>query len=511
GLSYEKEVKANGITEHKHYLSAGGMVFALQVTRTGNLAVGNAAIGANQAASLRYFHHDQLGSIAAISNEAGAEIERLAYDPWGKRRSVNGLSDVTDSLVGLTTDRGFTMHEHLDEMGVVHMNGRIYDPLIGRFMSADPIIQAPGMLQSHNRYAYVMNNPLNLTDPSGFSWWTRFRDKILKPVVIAYVGYLTGGLIANQLGLGGLLGGAGGTAFATGNAGLTTLGGVVAGAGGGFVAGALSSGTLEGGLRGAFTGGVFGGISATGAANGWGSGGYVAAHAAGGCITSVAGGGSCGSGAASAAFGKFTTLQTESLSTGIGQFAASVVAGGVGSVIAGGKFENGAVTAAYAYLFNNCLANATGCIRAVQTFGNHLVTKWGYAATQIVWELGAAEGAIASGAGIALKAKIADELVGGITNAHHAWPKYLGGAEAQDLVELPKTLHQAYHAGLDKIAPRWEGAAGFNALSVNEQAQRLLNFQTYTQWFDKAFGTNVMGAAQRAGFACSGKIPGHGC
>ena len=75
------------------------MVFAMQVTLSGSLAVGNAAIGANLAVSLRYFHHDQLGSIAAISNEAGAEIERLAYDPWGKRRNINGLSDVTDSLV----------------------------------------------------------------------------------------------------------------------------------------------------------------------------------------------------------------------------------------------------------------------------------------------------------------------------------------------------------------------------------------------------------------------------
>jgi RHS repeat-associated protein len=263
-----------------------------------------------------------------------------------------------NSLTGQTTDRGFTMREHLDEMGLVHMNGRIYDPLIGRFMSADPILQAPGMLQSHNRYSYVMNNPLNLTDPSGFSWWTRFRDKILKPVVFAYIGYLTGGLIGNQLGLGGLLGGAGGTAFATGNAALTTLGSVVAGAGGGFVAGALSTGTLEGGLRGAFSGGVFGGIGASGAANGWSTGQYVAAHAAGGCITSVASGGACGSGAASAAFGKFTTIAIGDLQGDFAKGVASTVAGGVGSVIAGGKFENGAVTAAYGYLFNFLLSRA---------------------------------------------------------------------------------------------------------------------------------------------------------
>jgi hypothetical protein len=60
-------------------------------------------------ASLRYFHHDQLGSIAAITNEAGAIVERLAYDPWGKRRNTNGISDVNDSLVGVSTDRGLRL------------------------------------------------------------------------------------------------------------------------------------------------------------------------------------------------------------------------------------------------------------------------------------------------------------------------------------------------------------------------------------------------------------------
>jgi RHS repeat-associated protein len=62
------------------------------------------------------------------------------------------------------------MHEHIDEMGIINMNGRIYDPFIGRFMSADPYIQARSDLQSYNRYAYVRNNPLNKTDPSGYNW-----------------------------------------------------------------------------------------------------------------------------------------------------------------------------------------------------------------------------------------------------------------------------------------------------------------------------------------------------
>lgn len=54
------------------------------------------------------------------------------------------------------------------DLGPVHMNGRIYDPLLGRFLSADLIVQAPGNLQDFNRYSYVRNNPLSLTDPSGW-------------------------------------------------------------------------------------------------------------------------------------------------------------------------------------------------------------------------------------------------------------------------------------------------------------------------------------------------------
>ena len=56
----------------------------------------------------------------------------------------------------------------LDQLDLVHMNGRIYDPQLARFMSADPIIQDPTHSQSYNRYTYVWNNPTNLTDPTGF-------------------------------------------------------------------------------------------------------------------------------------------------------------------------------------------------------------------------------------------------------------------------------------------------------------------------------------------------------
>ncbi|MGY5541117.1 RHS repeat-associated core domain-containing protein, partial [Vibrio brasiliensis] len=56
------------------------------------------------------------------------------------------------------------------EVDLVHMNGRVYDQELGRFISPDPIIQAPYATNSFNRYAYVMNNPLKYTDPTGYFW-----------------------------------------------------------------------------------------------------------------------------------------------------------------------------------------------------------------------------------------------------------------------------------------------------------------------------------------------------
>jgi RHS repeat-associated protein len=60
----------------------------------------------------------------------------------------------------------------LDDVAIIHMNGRVYDPFIGRFLQADPYMQDPTNTQNFNRYSYVWNNPPNATDPSGyFSFW----------------------------------------------------------------------------------------------------------------------------------------------------------------------------------------------------------------------------------------------------------------------------------------------------------------------------------------------------
>jgi RHS repeat-associated protein len=55
------------------------------------------------------------------------------------------------------------------DSGLINMNGRLYDPVLGRFLNADPVIQFPGFTQSYNSYSYVMNNPLRFTDPTGYT------------------------------------------------------------------------------------------------------------------------------------------------------------------------------------------------------------------------------------------------------------------------------------------------------------------------------------------------------
>jgi RHS repeat-associated protein len=116
--------------------------------------------------AMRYFVLDHIGSVAVVTNESGTVLERDAYDAWGKRRNIDGSDDTTCSLTSQTT-RGFTGHEQIDVACLINANARIYDPALSRFMTADSIIPNPFDGQSLNRYAYVNNNPLSLTDPTG--------------------------------------------------------------------------------------------------------------------------------------------------------------------------------------------------------------------------------------------------------------------------------------------------------------------------------------------------------
>ena len=130
--------------------------------------IGMEADKPGQATELVWIHTDRLGSVIGYTDASGNLKERLGYDAWGKRRTTDG-SATPDTLDGQVDHRGFTGHEMLDQLDLVHMNGRVYDPLIGRFLSADPLIQEPTNGQSYNRYTYVFNNATNLTDPTGFA------------------------------------------------------------------------------------------------------------------------------------------------------------------------------------------------------------------------------------------------------------------------------------------------------------------------------------------------------
>lgn len=175
------------ITTNRHYVVAGkrvlgyftttGDVPALTATQTAPTTV--SSIASNK---VELWHNDHLGNLVATTNHGGTITGRYAYDPFGKRRDANGSYDAASALEvdydpakASGTDRGFTQHEHLDDVGIVHMNGRLYDPTLGLFVQADTIVTTPANLQNYNRYGYVLNNPLNATDPTGYDVSEFFR------------------------------------------------------------------------------------------------------------------------------------------------------------------------------------------------------------------------------------------------------------------------------------------------------------------------------------------------
>jgi RHS repeat-associated protein len=119
-----------------------------------------------------YLLEDHLGGVDGLTSSSGELLTRTSYQAFGARRAGNGSSGPPTAAewqqIQAATSRGYTDHEHLDNLGLIHMNGRVYDPVLGRFLSPDPIVQSPYDTQGLNRYAYVRNNPLRFVDPTGF-------------------------------------------------------------------------------------------------------------------------------------------------------------------------------------------------------------------------------------------------------------------------------------------------------------------------------------------------------
>ena len=222
---------------------------------------------------------DYLGSIVSLYNYKGQTEFRAEYDAWGRQNVV------TDNLAHF--QRGYCGHEHWHEFDLIDMNGRMYDPVISRFLSPDPFVQAPEDLQNYNRYSYCLNNPLKYTDPSGEFWHI-----IIGAAIGGTLNWVTHGCQFTKEGLG---------YFVVGN-----------------LAGALGAG-VGGGLSSFLGGGTFGA-------------GFIGSSAAQTATSCFVSGATIGAGAGFA--GGFTTSFGNGLVGGDG-FKASLVSGLKDGLIAG--------------------------------------------------------------------------------------------------------------------------------------------------------------------------------
>lgn len=348
---------ASPVVESKHYIFAPTGRVAVYTDRS------------NLQRDVKFFHTDGLGSITAVTDEKGAVVKRFAFDAWGKRLNpATGAALGGADVAGLR--RGYTDHEQLDDLGLVHMNGRVYDPVLGRFLSADPFVDGVADAQGFNRYSYVGNNPMNATDPSGFF---KLKDA-LKIVAIVAATIVTAGaaLYAAAVWAGVNVGVAittfGSALSALAGGGLSFAGAVVAGAGAGFGSGfagsLLNGGSIGDAFKAGAIGAVVGGISA-GIAHGIGT---MASDLGWGWETQAAAHGVAQGGMSEAMGGEFRHgfyagyFSSAFASSGsmnrvpgdvAGKTVASAIVGGTASAIGGGKFANGAMSGAFTYLFNH--------------------------------------------------------------------------------------------------------------------------------------------------------------
>lgn len=321
-------VSENGTTTYKRYI--GGVLV-------------QDVVGGNP--TNRYLFADHIGSVVAVTDQNGVVVEGGGFNAFGERRGNGSATTITANGLASTT-RGFTGHEMLDGLDVIHMNGRIYDPTLGRFLQPDPVIQDTANPQNWNAYTYVFNNPYRYTDPSGMIGQEERRWlSMIVAVAVSWFAPQVGAALA---------------ASATA-ANAITVALVVAG---GAVSGGISGGS-QGALAGAFSalafysvGQAFAGVQGapgTGFMDSGFSTGHFAAkvisHGMLSGVLSTVQGGKFGHGFVSAAAS--ASVSPIALQAGLlGGAIISAIVGGTASALTGGKFASGAATAIFSFVFN---------------------------------------------------------------------------------------------------------------------------------------------------------------
>jgi RHS repeat-associated protein len=155
-------VYVSGTTNYRHYINAGGEPVAVY-SRTGT-----------GVSTMSYMLEDHEGSLSAIASNAGAADVNESFTAFGDRRNPvtwSGPPTTGDlnTIAGLSR-QGYTFQTWLGQsLGLNHMNGRVEDATLGRFLSPERHITDPSDPQSYNRYSYVINDPLTYIDPTGFA------------------------------------------------------------------------------------------------------------------------------------------------------------------------------------------------------------------------------------------------------------------------------------------------------------------------------------------------------
>ena len=175
-LRYKQVSNVSGVSTTTHYIDKLFEVETKNNQKIFKAYISDSAVIVESEGdtTIRFMYRDRLGSAASFADHNGMPTAYRSYDPFGKPKGGDwstlpfAVFSANSYDTEQVTSRGFTDHEHLDELQLIHMNGRVYDYNVGRFMSVDPFIQAPGNSQSINPYSYIMNNPMAGTDPSGY-------------------------------------------------------------------------------------------------------------------------------------------------------------------------------------------------------------------------------------------------------------------------------------------------------------------------------------------------------